>query len=80
MRRGAGVGRSVVGLLCLAIARPAIAACDVAKIAELPVTLVGRRAMVDAKFGAHDARFIVDSGAFYSTLSRASAVEFGPVE
>ena len=56
---------------------PAIAACNVSKIVELPVTLFGRRAMVDARFGAHDARFIVDSGAFYSTLSRASAAEFG---
>ncbi|MET0310018.1 MAG: aspartyl protease family protein [Sphingomonas sp.] len=33
--------------------------------------------MVDAKFGARSTRFIVDSGAFYSTLSRASAAEFG---
>ena len=58
-------------------AGPAVAACKVSKIAELPVTLTGRRAMVDAKFGTHDTRFIVDSGAFYSTVSRASAAEFG---
>ena len=56
---------------------PAFAACTVAKFAELPVTLINHRAMVDAKFGTHDARFIVDSGAFYSTVSRASAAEFG---
>ena len=60
-------------MLGLLSAAPAIAACKVAKIAELPVTLLGRRAMVDARFGTHDTRFIVDSGAFYSTLSRASA-------
>lgn len=59
------------------LAVPAYADCHVAKIVELPVTLIGRRAMVDARFGTHDARFIVDSGAFYSTLSRASASEFG---
>jgi len=67
-------------LLSGALLMPAAALaadCKVGKIVELPVTLVGRRAMVDAKFGSHDARFIVDSGAFYSTLSRASATEFG---
>lgn len=66
--------------LCLMTATPATAAaaaCKVAKLVDLPVTLIGRRAMVDAKFGTHDARFIVDSGAFYSTLARASATEFG---
>lgn len=67
----------LLGLIGLLTAQPAFAACKVAKIAELPVTLTGRRAMVDAKFGAHVTRFIVDSGAFYSTLSRASAAEFG---
>jgi tetratricopeptide (TPR) repeat protein/predicted aspartyl protease len=61
----------------LLVSQPAVAACKVAKFAELPVTLVGRRAMIDAKFGQRDTRLIVDSGAFYSTLSRASAAEFG---
>lgn len=59
-----------------AMSGPALAACKVARIAELPVTLVGRRAMVDATFAGRDARFIVDSGAFYSTVSRSSAAEF----
>lgn len=77
MRRLEHVGWPVLGLLCLAPASPAVSACKVARIVELPVTLVGRRAMVDASFGAHETRFIVDSGAFYSTLSRASAAEFG---
>jgi predicted aspartyl protease len=64
--------------LCLMASGPASAAtCEVSKIVELPVTLAGRRAMVDARFGTHDARFIVDSGAFYSAVSRASATEFG---
>jgi tetratricopeptide (TPR) repeat protein/predicted aspartyl protease len=67
----------MLGLLGTAVASPVMAACQVSKIAELPVTLVGGRAMVDAKFGTRDAHFIVDSGAFYSTLSRASAAEFG---
>ncbi len=65
------------GLLYLTPANAAVAECKVSKLAELPVTLVGRRAMIDAKFGMHSTRFIVDSGAFYSTLSKASAAEFG---
>jgi tetratricopeptide (TPR) repeat protein/predicted aspartyl protease len=51
--------------------------CAVGVLAELPVTMVGRRPMVSAAFGGKTARFILDSGAFYSTLSRASAQEFG---
>ncbi len=64
-------------MLCLLPATPALADCKVAKFVEMPVTLIGRRAMVDAAFGSHATRFIVDSGAFYSTVSRASAAEFG---
>ena len=53
------------------------AGCQIAKMLELPVTMNGRSPMVLAKFGAKDARFILDSGAFYSTISRANAAEFG---
>ena len=77
MRRKSRAYLGLLGVVSLTISTSALAECKVAKIAELPVILVGRRAMVDAKFGAHETRFIVDSGAFYSTLSRASATEFG---
>jgi tetratricopeptide (TPR) repeat protein/predicted aspartyl protease len=56
---------------------PAFAACQVGKMLDLPVVMAGRRPMVTAQFGGRDARFIVDSGAFYSTISRATAMEFG---
>lgn len=68
---------SLLALAGTFTANAALAACKVSKLAELPVTMVGRRAIVDAKFGTRDAHFIVDSGAFYSTLSRSSAAEFG---
>ena len=55
---------------------PPASGCKIEQIVELPVTMVGRRPMVAAKFGDKDARFIVDSGAFYSTISHASAVEY----
>ena len=56
---------------------PAVAACKVSRILELPVTMAGRRPMVTAQLGGRDVRFILDSGAFYSTISRANAAEFG---
>ncbi len=70
-----------VSLFALAMAfaapEPPAAKCQVTKMAEFPITMEGRRPMVAAKFGDKDARFIVDSGAFYSTISTASAAEFG---
>lgn len=56
---------------------PAMAACEASKIVDFPVTMAGPEPMVEAKFGNKAARFILDSGAFYSTLSDASAAEFG---
>lgn len=71
----------ITGLMLLALAgaapSPPASKCQASLIAELPVTMVGRRPMIDAKFGDKTARFIVDSGAFYSTISSASAAEFG---
>jgi predicted aspartyl protease len=54
----------------------AIAACKLAKMAELPVTMAGLRPVIKAQINGRDANFIVDSGAFYSTLSPAGAAEY----
>lgn len=73
--------RLIVPALALLAPVPAMAGtgagCQIAKMLELPVTMNGRSPMVLAKFGAKEARFILDSGAFYSTISRANAAEFG---
>lgn len=73
--------RLILPVAALLAPLPAIAetrpGCQIAKMLELPVTMNGRSPMVLAKFGAKDARFILDSGAFYSTISHASAAEFG---
>ncbi len=53
----------------------AMAKCELEKIADLPVTMVGTKAMVAAKINGADVRFIADSGAFYSTLSLSTAKE-----
>jgi tetratricopeptide (TPR) repeat protein len=49
------------------------AACRVKKLADLPVTIEGTRAMVSAKINAQDTSFIVDSGAAYSLMPPAVA-------
>ena len=51
--------------------------CQLSKYLEIPVTMRGSRAMVSAQIGGKDAQFILDSGAFYSTMSRASAEAYG---
>lgn len=66
-----------LGLLALLGADRAVAECKLSKIVELPVTLAGMHPTVTAQINGKDASFIVDSGAFYSMLSPASAAEYG---
>jgi tetratricopeptide (TPR) repeat protein len=54
----------------------AVAKCKLAKIADLPVTMVDMQPMVTAKINGTDALFLADSGAFYSMISPASAAEY----
>ena len=56
---------------------PALADCKLNQIAELPVTMSGLRPMVTVGINGRDARFIADSGAFYSLISPGSAAEYG---
>jgi tetratricopeptide (TPR) repeat protein/predicted aspartyl protease len=53
----------------------AFAACKLAKMAELPVTMSGLKPLVTAKINDADVQFVVDSGAFFSMISAASATE-----
>lgn len=55
---------------------PSFGACSLGKMAELPVTMQGRRALIAAKFNGADAKLIVDSGSFYSSLSPAAAAAY----
>ena len=52
-------------------------ACHLSKYLELEIFLSSQRALVTTKIGGKDARFIVDSGAFYSTMSLAAATDYG---
>ena len=40
---------------------------------DLPVTISGTRALIDAKINSQDVRLLVDSGAFFSMISAATA-------
>lgn len=71
MTRNPAVLALALGLL--GAAPTAAAPCKYGKIAELPVTMRGLVPMVPARINGVDAQFILDSGAFYSTLVEAAA-------
>jgi tetratricopeptide (TPR) repeat protein len=54
----------------------AAAGCQLGRVAELPITMSGFRPLVAAKINGQDARFVLDSGAFYSMMSDATAAEY----
>jgi tetratricopeptide (TPR) repeat protein/predicted aspartyl protease len=79
--RGSRGGRSsfilVIAMWSASIASPSAFAngCKLGKIAEFPITMVGMRPLMTASINDVDVRFVVDSGAFYSMISAASAAE-----
>lgn len=75
--RGVRVLKFAVGLatLFLVSARGAEAKCVIKRIAELPVTMRGLRPLVPAEINGTKVDFVVDSGAFFSTISLARAKE-----
>jgi len=71
-------GRSLVAALALvalstAPAAAAPAACNIQKVAELPVSMVGPRARLTFKVNGQPTQFMADSGAFYSFINEAAA-------
>jgi tetratricopeptide (TPR) repeat protein/predicted aspartyl protease len=49
--------------------------CKLAKIAEFPIAMVGLRPLMTASINDVDVQFVLDSGAFYSMISAASAAK-----
>jgi tetratricopeptide (TPR) repeat protein/predicted aspartyl protease len=71
---------ALIGTLGLALASAgafAASACKLGVLVQLPVTMQGLRPLVPIKINGMDAMFMVDSGAFFSMMSAASAAEFG---
>ncbi|MBT2188843.1 aspartyl protease family protein [Sphingobium nicotianae] len=67
-----------VVLACVAalfFAPAASAKCEIEMLAVLPVTMHGRSPTTDGEINGRPVHFIIDSGAFYSTLSPAIARE-----
>jgi tetratricopeptide (TPR) repeat protein/predicted aspartyl protease len=65
-------------LLICAAGAPALAGsggCKLGTIIEFPITMVDLRPQLTAKINGRDVRFMVDSGAFFSVISPASAAE-----
>ena len=49
--------------------------CKLTKIVEFPITMVGMRPLMTASINDVDVQFVVDSGAFFSMISAASAAQ-----
>jgi tetratricopeptide (TPR) repeat protein len=54
----------------------AFAACKLEKIADLPVTMSGAKALVATRINGADAVFVADSGAFFSQISPGAAAQY----
>ncbi len=64
----------LLGAACLfAAAGPARAGCELQKVVELPVFMVGSQPMVTVKINGVDVRMTIDSGAAFSMLTQADA-------
>jgi predicted aspartyl protease len=50
--------------------------CILGRIAEIPIAMAGTRPVIIAKINNQEARFVLDSGAFYSMISAPTAAEF----
>ena len=64
-------------LIAAGNAVPARAKCELKKVAELPITMEGLRPTIAVQFNGKPARLLVDSGAFYSIITAATAAEYG---
>jgi tetratricopeptide (TPR) repeat protein/predicted aspartyl protease len=50
--------------------------CTLGRVAELPIAMAGYRPLITAKINDNEARFVLDSGAFFSLMSAATAAQF----
>jgi len=62
-------------LAAAALPLRATAACQLGKLAELPVTMVNMQPLVSAKINGADVRFVADTGAFFSGITPGNAAD-----
>jgi tetratricopeptide (TPR) repeat protein/predicted aspartyl protease len=65
-----------LGSILLAPQTQASEGCKLGKVAELPIAMAGYRPLITAKINDKEARFTLDSGAFFSMMSAATAAQF----
>jgi tetratricopeptide (TPR) repeat protein/predicted aspartyl protease len=65
-----------LGSILLAPLAQASEVCKLGRVAELPIAMAGYRPLITAKINGKEARFVLDSGAFYSMMSTATAAQF----
>jgi tetratricopeptide (TPR) repeat protein/predicted aspartyl protease len=73
------LGAALIGCGTFLGAPSAVAAdkkCQIAKVADLPITMNSLRPTIDVKINDRNAKFVLDSGAFYSMISSATAAEY----
>ncbi|MDT7933365.1 MAG: retropepsin-like aspartic protease [Sphingomonadaceae bacterium] len=63
--------------VALQLAAPARADCTVRRVGGLPVTMSGLRPIVHVRINGQDTRMLLDTGAFWTTLSAAGAQRLG---
>ncbi|HEX2818461.1 MAG TPA: retropepsin-like aspartic protease, partial [Phenylobacterium sp.] len=68
---------AVMGAAFSAGAAAAVGACQMAKVADLPVTMVGTQPLVTAKINGKDGLFLIDTGSFYSVLAQGAVETYG---
>jgi tetratricopeptide (TPR) repeat protein/predicted aspartyl protease len=49
--------------------------CNLGRVADVPITMTGLRPLMSAQVNGTDAKFLLDSGAFFSTMSTAAAAD-----
>lgn len=76
-RRRRGIALASAIAVALITPAAAVAKCEVQQILELKSTMVGDKPMVDTSINGQPARFVVDSGAFFSVISPGSAAALG---
>jgi tetratricopeptide (TPR) repeat protein/predicted aspartyl protease len=62
--------------VALAAPAPLLANCALKQVAQLPIDMENTRPTVAVQFNGRDARLTLDSGAFYSMISAATAAEY----
>jgi tetratricopeptide (TPR) repeat protein/predicted aspartyl protease len=70
------LGALVLNSVLLAPRAKAADGCTLGRVAEIPISMAGTRPLITAKINDQEARFVLDSGMFYSMISVATAAEF----